>query len=142
MQDQEFQDYLLAKIDIDSNILNKLFEEENDPFKIAYTLIELHGIDRDVLGKIWGDYIGYAYVNPNKSIVNSEYIEKVGIKFITENRAIPLYKFGKAVTVSTSNPTNPYIQDKMEKKLDEIVSFVFCFPFDIEKYLKNHNLNN
>jgi len=132
----DFQYYLSEKTDIDLEIITKLFEKEIDVFKIALTIIEEYGIDEKTLGKIWGNYLGFAYVDPNASIVNQEYTNKVGIDFILENKALPLYKFGKAVTVATPNPTNPFIQDKMEKKLGELVSFVFCFPFDIEIYIQ------
>lgn len=141
MYNTDFQIYLAEKINISIDVITELFSKySNDVFKAAFVLIEKYGVDEKELGKIWGSYLGYAYVDPNKSIVKPEYIQKVGVQYILENKAIPLYKFGKAVTVSTSNPTNPYLQDKMEKKLDEIVSFVFCFPFDIEIYLQMNNL--
>lgn len=142
MQNSELQTSILRNIEIDSDIIKKLFaEEDKDSFNIALRLIKLHGADKAKLGKAWGDYLGFAYVDPNNSILNPEYIQKMGARFIIDNRALPLYKFGKAVTVATSNPTNPFIQDKVEKKLGEIVSFVFCFPFDIETCLLKNNIS-
>lgn len=140
MYQADFKEYLSEKTGIDVEVIDNLFQNQVDIFKIALELIENHGIDEGELGKIWGDYLGYAYVDPNKTIVNKEFVEKVGVQFIKDNSAMPLYKFGRAVTVCTSNPHNPYIQDKLEKKLGEIVSFVFCFPFDIEIYLKFNNV--
>lgn len=141
MKNKDLEDYLLERIDIDPQILTDLFEQEKiDIFNVALKLIEKHGIDENELGKAWGSYLGFAYVDPCSSIVNKEYINKAGVEFILENKALPLYKFGRAVTVSTSNPKNPYLQDKLEKKLDEIVSLVFCFPFDIEIYLQMNRL--
>lgn len=140
MYNSDFPLYLSDKTGIDLIQMEELFEKKKDPFDIALTLIEKYGVDEKDLGKIWGDYLGFAYVDPNSSIVNQEFIQKLGINFIKENKVIPLYKFGKAVTVSTPNPQNPFIQDKLEKRLDEIVSFVFCFPFDIEIYLQLNNL--
>ncbi len=138
MQDLEFQKYLSKKTDIELAIIKDLFENAREgEFDVALKLIEVYGIDKATLGKLWGSYIGFAYVDPNMSIVNPELIKKVGADFILKNRALPLYKFGRAVTVSTCNPTNPFIQDKLEKKLEDLVSFVFCFPFDIKTYLKN-----
>lgn len=141
MYNSEFQNYLSKKTNIELSVIKRLFEKETDVFKIALILTEKYDVDEKFLGKIWGDYLGFAYVNPNSSIVNKEYARMLGEDFIKENSVLPLYKFGKAITVVTSDPQNPYIQDKIEKKLSEIVSFVFCFPFDIEIYLGFNNIN-
>jgi hypothetical protein len=140
MYNSNFITYLSDQTELDFELLERLFQENSDVFDVALKLIEDYGIEAKHLGKFWGDYIGFAYVDPNTTIVNQEYIQKVGVDFIKQNKAIPLYKFGKAVTVCTSNPQSPFIQDKFEKKLGEIVSFVFCFPFDIEVYIKLNNL--
>ena len=137
MYDNDFQEYLSEKLNIDYLLINELFEKSGtDVFNVAFELIENYSVDEATLGKIWASYLGFAYVDPNSSIVNQEYIQKIGVDFIQEHNVLPLYKFGKAVTVTTSNPTNPFIQDKLEKNLGELVSFVFCFPFDIEIYVK------
>lgn len=140
MYNLEFKDYLADKTGIDFVVIDELFNIYADVFDVAYSLIENHGVDSKKMGKIWGDYLGFAYVDPSSSIVNKEYINKIGINFIKTNSVLPLYKFGKAVTVSTSDPSNPYILDKVEKRLGELVSFVFCFPFDIDTYLSLNNL--
>lgn len=141
MYDSDFKLYLSDNLDIDYEIIEKIPTTGiNEFFNIAKVLIQIHKVDKAILGKIWGSYLGFAYVDPNTSIVNQEYIKKAGVNFILENKVLPLYKFGRALTVSTSNPKNPFLQDKIEKKLDEIVSLVFCFPFDIEIYLRNNNL--
>jgi len=141
MYNLKFQTALADKIGLDLDIVRDIFENESEnEFDAALILIEKYKIDSAIIGKIWASHIGFAYVDPNTSIVNQEYIQKAGIKFILDNKALPLYKFGRAITVSTPNPTNPFLQDKMEKKLEDLVSLVFCFPFDIEKYLKKNNL--
>lgn len=113
MYDENFYKYLSVKTEIDLLEITELFEKEADVFKVALTLIEKYNIDEKQLGRAWGDYLGFAYVDPNASIVKPEYISKIGIDFIKKNNVLPLYKFGKAVTVSTSDPANPYIQDKL-----------------------------
>lgn len=140
MYDSDFKQYLSDNLGFDYDIIEKI-PSTVDIFNIAKVLIQIHKVDKGKLGKIWGSYLGFAYVDPNTSIVNQEYIKKAGMSFILENKALPLYKFGRAVTVSTSNPQNPFLQDKIEKKLEEIVSLVFCFPFDIQMYLRDNNLS-
>lgn len=141
MHNSDFKNYLSDQLDIDFILLDELFEKNQDIFNVAYVLIKHHNVDKDKLGKAWGDYLGFAYVDPDISIVSDKYVKKMGVDFIKKNSALPLYKFGKAITVCTSTPTNLFIQDKCEKVLNELVSLVFCFPSDIEDYLRKNNLD-
>jgi len=140
MYGEDFVNYISEKTGVDYKIVNELFSQHFNLFDAAQILIEKHGVDKELLGRAWGDYLGFAYVDPNKSIVNKGYIEKVGISFIQMNKILPLYKLGKAVTFCTSHPTNPSIVTHTQKKLGELVSLVFCFPFDIKTYLKSINI--
>lgn len=141
MYNSEFRNYLSEQLNIAPEVIRELFQDANDnEFKVAWYLINDYKVDKSELGKVWGNYLGFAYVDPSTSIVNPEYISRLGAKFITENKALPLYKFGRAVTVSSSNPDNPFLQGNLEKKLGEIVSLVFCFPFDIESYIQMNNI--
>ena len=141
MYNENFQLNLAKKINIDAEIIKKLFEDnKEDVYKVALALISDYEISKEKLGKIWGNCLGYAYVNPNVSIVKPEYVKKLGAKLIKKYQALPMYKFGEALTVATSDPYNPYLQVKMEKLLDEVVSFVFCFSFDIENYISTNRI--
>jgi len=140
MYNEDFKSYLANTTGVSIIILEDLFKKHFNIFDIALILIEQHGVDKEKLGRIWGDYLGFAYVDPNKSIVNKDYIKKVGLSFIEMNKILPLYKLGKAVTFCTSNPTNPTIVAHTQKKLGELVSLVFCFPFDIKTYLQRENI--
>lgn len=142
MYDSDFQAYLAQKTGINIIILNELFRKHFNVFEVALILIEKLGVDKEKLGRIWGDYLGFAYVDPNKSLVDQSYIEKVGVSFIEINKVLPLYKMGKAVTFCTSNPTNPSIEEHLQRKVGELVSLVFCFPFDIKAYLKSNNIQS
>lgn len=140
MYKSDFKDYLSEQTGVSSAIINELFNKHYKIFDVASALIENHRVDSKKLGKIWGDYLGFAYVDPNTSIANQEYVDKIGISFIDINKALPLYKFGKAVTVCTSDPTNVDLKNKIQTRLGELVSFVFCFPFDIKNYLQSKKL--
>jgi hypothetical protein len=131
----DFEDYLIERTDLEPAVISEIFKNNSDTNRIAKILIDRYGIKKEILGRIWGDYLGFAYVEPNNSIVKKVLIEKLGEDFILENKVLPLYKFGRAVTVCASDPKNPYLQDKIEKALGEIVSLVFCFPSDIEEYI-------
>lgn len=141
MYDTKFKEYLARNTGINIIILNELFNRVPfNVFNVASELIEKYHVDKEQLGRLWGDYLGYAYVDPNKSIVNQEYIKKIGISFIEMNKILPLYKLGKAVTLCTSHPENKSIIDHTQRRLGELVSLVFCFPFDIKAYLQANKL--
>lgn len=141
MYDSNFKGYLQRCTGININILDELFNKVPfNVFDVASALIENYHVDKEQLGRIWGDYIGFAYVDPNKSIVNQEYIQKIGISFIEINKILPLYQLGKAITLCTSHPENRSLVEHAQRKLGERVSLVFCFPFDIKMYLKEKKL--
>lgn len=140
MYDSDFRELLAKKTGIYIGIIEDLFKHNFNVFDAAQILIEKYHVDKEKLGRIWGDYLGFAYVDPNKSIVNQEYIDKLGLTFIEMNKVLPLYKLGKAVTLCTSNPANTSIMEHTQKKLGELVSLVFCFPFDIKSYLREKKL--
>lgn len=140
MYNSDFKVYLANKTGVSIAILNELFKKHFNIFDIASILIQKYSVDKEQLGRIWGDYLGFAYVDPNKSIVDQEYIKKIGINFIEMNKILPLYKLGKAVTLCTSNPSNSSVVTHTQRKLGELVSLVFCFPFDIKEYLQTNKL--
>lgn len=141
MYDSNFKSYLARTTGVNSRILDELFSKVPfNVFDVALALVENYGVDKEKLGRIWGDYIGFAYVDPSKSIVNQEYIHKIGISFIEMNKILPLYQLGQAVTLCTSHPENQSIVAHTQRKLGEKVSLVFCFPFDIKNYLKDKKL--
>lgn len=140
MYDSDFKSYLAKNTGINIAVLNELFRKHFNIFDVALALVEQHNVDKEKLGRVWGDYLGCAYVDPNKSIVDQEYIKKLGINFIEMNKVLPLYKLGDAVTFCTSNPLNQSVVGHLQKKIDELVSLVFCFPFDIKMYIQNNKL--
>ncbi|MDD3237136.1 MAG: hypothetical protein PHV37_03465 [Candidatus Gastranaerophilales bacterium] len=134
----EFLEYLVDKTGLDIILIGTLMEGSQDSYEVAKKIITECGIEKQKLGEIWGNYLGFAYVDPMNTLVDKQYVNKLGKEFILSNHVLPLCKFIRAVTIATSDPLNPYIQDKIEKRLDELVSFVFCFPFDIEEYLNKN----
>src|SRR5574344_1890351 len=103
----DFEDYLIERTDLEPAVISEIFKNNSDTNRIAKILIDRYGIKKEILGRIWGDYLGFAYVEPNNSIVKKVLIEKLGEDFILENKVLPLYKFGRAVTVCETETKNP-----------------------------------
>ena len=72
MFSNKFRKYLSEKTGIDELILDELYYDSSDIFNIAMNLIEKYNIDRTELGRLWGDFLGYAYVDPNTTIINMD----------------------------------------------------------------------
>lgn len=140
IEDKKFVKYLAEQTGIPEVKIQDLVNQGFDDFQIAAILIGKHHVKKEDLGRSWGAYIGYTYVDPLDSMTNIEYIKKAGLDFILARKSLPLYKLGKAVTVAMTDPQNPFLQGKVEDKLGEVISAVFCFPFDIENYILTHSI--
>lgn len=138
MNTAKFKYYLAEKANLDLLKVEKYYKKYKKPFLVAKKIIECENVIPHKIGEIYATYLGLAYVNPNESVVDKQYLETLGLGYVIEAKVLPLYKFGKAVTVATCYPQNVYLQDRLEKKLKELVSFVFCFPHDIDFYISQH----
>src|SRR5574344_1887204 len=84
----DFKNYIASKTELDSEVIDELFKNYDDEFQIARILEDRYGFKKDFLGKIWGDYLGFAYVEPRNSIVNKSYLKEVGKGFLRANSEI------------------------------------------------------
>ncbi len=103
-----------------------------DAFAVLMHLVRLHPHRRTELGRLWGDSIGVAYVDPGKSLFQRAIVQLLPEDFARRNHFILLYKFGDAVTAATSEPTDRFILDEAVKLVGMPISTVFSFPDDIE----------
>jgi type IV pilus assembly protein PilB len=103
-----------------------------DAFAVLMQLVRLHPHRRTDLGRLWGDSIGVAYVDPNKSLFQRTIVQLLPEDFARKNHFILLYKFGEAVTAATIDPNNRFVLDEASKLVGMPVSPVFSFPEDVE----------
>ena len=71
-------------------------------------------------------------------IFDPQYMKSIPKEYLKMQVVLPLYKFGPAITVATARPTNPYLQNNIEKQLHSVISLVFSFPSDIINYIEKH----
>lgn len=103
-----------------------------DAFAILMHLLRLHPHRRTDLGRLWGDSIGVAYVDPAKSLFQAAIVQLLPEDFARRHHIILLYKFGEAVTAATADPVNRFIVEEASKLAGTSISPVFSFPDDIE----------
>ena len=133
----EFLNYLQKKLDLEPFLLRDLMKEHSI-FEVVDILVSNYNIDKEKIGQIFGGYIGYAYVDINNVIFDPQYMKSIPKEYLKMQVVLPLYKFGPAITVATARPTNPYLQNNIEKQLHSVISLIFSFPRDIINYIEKH----
>lgn len=119
--------------------LNRIYK--GDSFTILMRLCEgfRGGVaSKTDLAQYWGDSIGIPYVDLKKTVFQSEVVQQLPEKFARENKIIPVYQFGEAVTVATANPKNNLVLSRVESLLQKKVSPIFSFQEEIEDAIEIH----
>ena len=104
---------------------------DRDHFQILTHLARGNIADLDFLGKLWGDSIGVAYVNLEKTLFQKQVVQMLPEEFARKNRVIPLYKIHDVVTVASADPLSINLLDDVRYMLECPVSAVFSFPDEI-----------
>jgi len=86
---------------------------------------------KDALGKLWGDSIGFTYVNPEMTAIQPEAIRQIPREFAETNQIVPLYSFGGPLSIAAANPQNKALETLVTNKFNIIPSFVFSLPEEI-----------
>jgi type IV pilus assembly protein PilB len=90
------------------------------------------------LGIIWGDSIGFSFVELGKTLFQSEVVHQLPEKFARKNKIIPIYQFGDIVTLATANPRDASVLANAESIINKKVSPVFALPEEIEDAIEIH----
>jgi len=101
-------------------------------FAVLMHLVNGRAARKEVLGKLWGDSLGLAYVDLTKTIFLSVLTQLLPVEFARKHIAIPVYQFGDTITLAAVNPTNRQTIKEAEALLGKPVSTVFSFAEDIE----------
>lgn len=136
MNETEFFNKLLETGIIDNKELERLkVKHKEDPFAIVCDIRKQNPESREVLGRLWGDFINVSYINIEKTIFHNDLLDKLPQKYAIKYSAIPLYK-GLSVSVATPYVHNDIIIKEIEKIIEEPVSPVFCFPDDVKEAIE------
>lgn len=122
----------LAGILAEQNSQYLLEKFEGNALSILVHLISEGSAKKDELCKLWGDSLGFAHVNLDKTLFQQDAVQKIPEKFARRHNMIAIYKFGESITVATSDPGNNFIQKELARLIGCPVSLVFAFPYDIE----------
>ena len=95
-------------------------------------LVEKRPELRHEIGKLWGDSMGVAYVDPAKTLIQYPLLKKLPITFAKEHNILPFYEIDGVVTVATDHPEDNTILRQLETFMDMMASPVFAFPDQIQ----------
>lgn len=109
-----------------------LSKYQGNAFAILEYLLKEHTEQKNELGKLWGNSIGAAYVDLDKTLVQQNIIKKLPERFAREHKMVPLYQFGDTITIAAADPTNKFILKVAGSMMESPVSPVFSCPEDIE----------
>lgn len=109
---------------------------KNNGAEFAQMVIADGYIDRDSAGEILAKLLNRTYVNLADTLFQPEVIERLPGEMARRYRAIPLYQFGKAVTIGMDSPNDGDAIKALENFLMAPVSPVFCFPDELESAIR------
>ncbi len=104
----------------------------DDAFAVLMHLARMNPHQRTLLARMWGDSIGIAHVDLNKTLFQRDVVQRLPEYFARKHHIILLYQFGDAVTAATADPANHLMLREAQAILGCPVSPVFSFPDDIE----------
>ncbi len=95
-------------------------------------LVQKDSSKKNTLCRLWGDSLGFAYVDLEKTLFQPDVVKHIPEKFARRYKTIPIYKLGDSLTVATADPGNRLILEEVEKFIGCGLSPVFSFPHDID----------
>lgn len=146
IRNPEFLKSVVADNLLTEDAVNSLVKKyKNDDFAILLHLVNKAPESTDKLGRLWGDSLGVAHVNLQKTIFQNYVLQQIPENVARSFKIIPLYKFGEAITIATHDPLNQSIISKVESIIHTPISAVFSFPSEIGdaiaiQYATNANL--
>lgn len=133
IQNLEFLRLLVSKGLLTQEGLQRLRRKyEDDAFAILLHLVRKNAYGKDVLGRLWGDSINVAYVDPKSVLFEPNMVQMLPESFARKHHIIPVYQFGEALTVALANPLDQFVIKDAEKLMGKMISPVFSFSQDID----------
>jgi type IV pilus assembly protein PilB len=131
---RQFLDRLVTEGLISEEESRRLPEEyKEDTFPILAHLIKKGVVQHAELGKLWGDFIGFPYVDLSKTLFQYQIVEILPDRFARKHKIILMYQFGDAITAAMKDPGNALVVEEVARITKSQISPVFAFPEEIEE---------
>ena len=129
----EFIELLLSRPDFDSGPKFKVLAAKHEvPLDLLQALIDQKFLLKEDACRLWGEFLGIAYVDVLASSITDEAIKQIPIEIARKVRAIGLYVIDGVLTVAMATPED----EKLVRRLTQIaqipLSPVFCLSCEID----------
>lgn len=127
-----FLNFVVGKGILNEQDAKELNEQHpNNSYALLNQMIRKGLIKKNESGALWGDSIGFPYIELTKTLFQPHIVEKLPEKLARKYQIIPIYQFGDTITLATENPTNTVLLREAANMMGCPVSPVFAFPDEI-----------
>ncbi len=128
-----FADLVLVHPGFDSRAkLESLVTKYENPLDLLQAVIDQKLLLKEDACRIWGDYLGIAYVDVLASGITVEAVKQIPLEIARKVRAIGLYVIDGVLTVAMMNPEDARMVRRLEQIAGIPISPVFCLPCEID----------
>ncbi len=107
-------------------------ESGDDTFEFV-RLASQHGwLETDVAGKVVGDMIQRAYLKLDSTLFQPDIVKLLPQEMAERYQAIPVYKFGEAVTVALTSPEDTEVVQTLSRLIGHPIDPLLCFPGEVD----------
>jgi type IV pilus assembly protein PilB len=132
-QNSAFIELLVTRGILSDEVARRLLRRyHEDAYAVLMHMVRMNQHQKTLLARLWGDSVGVAHVDLDKTLFQREVVKKLPEAFARKNHLILLYQFGEAITAAAADPTNHLMLREAQSILGCPVSPVFSFPEDIE----------
>jgi len=143
LKNSKFIDMLVSSGIISEEESRSLLNEfKGDAFSVLMHSVRRGLAKRTELGMLWGDSIGFPYIDLGKTLFQNEVVEILPEKFARKNKIIFVFQFGDAISAATSNPADSIVLKEAEMVAGRPISPVFSFPEEIKDAIEIHYRSN
>jgi type IV pilus assembly protein PilB len=130
--ESDFADLLVDKKFLSASECKLLLSKfKGDLFRLVVHVAEKTPRRKQELGRYWGDYIGFVYLDLSRTIIQYRLLNKLPEEFVRENLIMPVYEFGGTISVVAADPRDEAALHQAESYLDGFLSPAFAFPDQI-----------
>ena len=112
--------------------LNVLAERHENPLDLLQALIDQKLLLKEDACRLWGDFLGIAYVDVLASGITDEAVKLIPIEIARKVRAIGIYVIDGVLTVAMATPEDASLVHSLGRITQIPLSAVFCLPCEID----------